>query len=125
MQECAIWSVFAIAFYDANARTTLALQRFLADLICACGAPIAADLFFHPDEIHGAYLLLSKPSPDEPPRLNEVLRLVAQLGGFLGRKSDGEPGVKTIRLGMQRVADVATACGRYVKERVELCNEVG
>ncbi len=70
---------------------------------------LAADLFFHPDEIHGAYLLSGKHPPGEPPRLNEVLRLVAQLGGFLGRKSDGEPGVKTIWLGMQRVADVATA----------------
>ncbi|RUT67665.1 IS4 family transposase, partial [Flavobacterium cupreum] len=68
-----------------------------------------ADLFFHPDEIRGAYLLTKKRQPDKPPRLNEVLRLVAQLGGFLGRKSDGEPGVKTIWLGMQRVADMATA----------------
>jgi hypothetical protein len=32
-----------------------------------------------------------------------VLRLVARLGGFLGRKSDGEPGVKTIWLGMKEV----------------------
>ena len=28
--------------------------------------------------------------------LNEVVRLVARLGGFLARKGDGEPGVKTI-----------------------------
>ncbi len=27
------------------------------------------------------------------------------LGGFLGRKGDGEPGVKTLRLGMQRLRD--------------------
>jgi hypothetical protein len=39
----------------------------------------------------------------EKPRLNDVLRLVARLGGFLGRKSDGEPGVKTIWLGMKEV----------------------
>ena len=47
--------------------------------------------------------------PNEPPRLNEVLRLIAQLGGFLARKSDGEPGVKTIWQGLQRVMDVTTA----------------
>ena len=35
--------------------------------------------------------------------LNEVLRLVARLGGFLGRKSDGEPGVKTIWHGLKEV----------------------
>jgi hypothetical protein len=39
--------------------------------------------------------LAKKPLPKQPPRLNEVLRLIARLGGFLGRKGDGEPGVKT------------------------------
>lgn len=66
-------------------------------------------LFFDPDEIRRAYLLSKKPQPTEPPRLNEVLRLIAQLRGFLACKSDGEPGVKTIWEGLQRVMDVATA----------------
>jgi hypothetical protein len=67
-----------------------------------------AGLFFDPDEIHGAYLLTKKKPPGHPPRLNEVLRLIATLGGFLARKGDGEPGVKTIWLGLQRVMDAAT-----------------
>jgi hypothetical protein len=37
------------------------------------------------------------------PTLNEVLRLIAQVGGFLGRKSDGEPGAKTIWRGLDQV----------------------
>lgn len=41
------------------------------------------------------------------PRLNDVIRLVARLGGFLGRKADGEPGMKTIWLGLQRVTEFA------------------
>ena len=68
-----------------------------------------AALFFDPDEIRGAYLLSKKPQPTEPPQLNEVLRLIARLGGFLARKSDGEPGVKTIWQGLQRAREVATA----------------
>ena len=32
-----------------------------------------------------------------------MLTLIARLGGFLGRKSDGEPGVKTIWTGLQKV----------------------
>jgi hypothetical protein len=36
-----------------------------------------------------------------------MLRLIAGLGGFLARKSDGEPGMKTIWLGLQRVRDFA------------------
>ncbi|CAN0646393.1 hypothetical protein BCEP27_70179 [Burkholderia cepacia] len=35
--------------------------------------------------------------------LNEVLRLVARLGRFLARKSDGEPGAETIWKGITKV----------------------
>ncbi|WP_305728649.1 IS4 family transposase, partial [Burkholderia ubonensis] len=40
---------------------------------------------------------------------------VARLGGFLARKGDGEPGVKTIWLGMQRVVDFAAGI-TYARE---------
>lgn len=69
---------------------------------------LEAALFFDPDEIRGAYLLHKTKPPSRPPRINEVLRLIAMLGGFLARKGDGEPGVKTIWLGLQRVMDAAT-----------------
>ena len=49
----------------------------------------------------------SKPTPPLPPQLNEVVRRIAMLGGFLARKGDGEPGVKTIWIGLQRVTDFA------------------
>jgi hypothetical protein len=62
-----------------------------------------AALFFDPDEIRGAYLLNKKKMPAAPPRLNDVMRLIAQIGGFLGRKGDGEPGVKTIWQGLDQV----------------------
>jgi hypothetical protein len=72
------------------------------------GPDLAASLFFDPDEIRGAYLLAKKKPPNKPPSVNEVLRLVATLGGFLARKGDGEPGVKSIWQGLQRVMDAAT-----------------
>lgn len=72
------------------------------------GPDLDAALFFDPDEIRGAYLLTKKKPPSKPPRINEVLRLIAMLGGFLARKGDGEPGVKTIWEGLQRVMDAAT-----------------
>jgi hypothetical protein len=61
-----------------------------------------AHLFFDPDEIRAAYLLTKTRAPAQP-KLNEVLRLIACLGGFLGRKGDGEPGAKTIWLGLKEV----------------------
>ncbi len=62
-----------------------------------------ASLFFDPDEIRGAYLLTKERRPDRPPTLNEIVRLIARVGGFLGRKGDGDPGVKTIWQGIQDV----------------------
>lgn len=62
-----------------------------------------AALFFDPDEIRGAHLLTKKKMPATPRTLNEVVRLISQVGGFLGRKSDGEPGVKTIWRGLNQV----------------------
>ena len=63
-----------------------------------------ATLFFDPDEIRAAYLLNKKKAPIAPaPGMNEVLRMVVCVGGFLARKHDGEPGVKTILRGLQAV----------------------
>jgi hypothetical protein len=53
--------------------------------------------------------------PETPPSLNEVVRLIARLGGFLARKGDGEAGVKTIWQGLQRVMDFAAGI-KYARE---------
>jgi len=44
--------------------------------------------------------------PASPPSLREAVRMVASLGGFLGRKADGEPGTKSLWLGLQRLDDI-------------------
>jgi len=51
---------------------------------------------YHPDE----------PLPEQPPSLNETVRSVARMGGFLARRSDGEPGVKAIWTGLKRLCDI-------------------
>lgn len=45
--------------------------------------------------------------PSRPPSLREAIRMIATLGGFLGRRRDGEPGVKTIWRGLRRLHDIA------------------
>jgi uncharacterized protein DUF4338/transposase Tn5 family protein/transposase-like protein len=54
-----------------------------------------------------AYVTQKPESPPQPPTLREAVRMVASLGGFMGRKSDGEPGTQTIWLGLQRLDDLA------------------
>ena len=46
--------------------------------------------------------------PASPPGLREAVRQIARLGGFLARKGDGEPGVKTIWRGLRRLEDLVT-----------------
>jgi hypothetical protein len=45
--------------------------------------------------------------PSKPPTLREAVRMIASLGGFLGRKGDGEPGTQTTWIGLQRLDDLA------------------
>ena len=76
---------------------------------------LPASLMFDPDEIHAAHVLTNKPMPRTPPTLNDMVRRVAMLGGFLARKGDGEPGVKTIWIGLQRVTDFAAGV-RFMRQ---------
>lgn len=64
-----------------------------------------ARTLFTAEECAGAYLLAKKPIPKTPPTIRDIIRQIAKLGGFLGRKCDGEPGVKTLWLGYQRLRD--------------------
>ena len=48
-----------------------------------------------------AYVTHNPTPPEQPPSLREAMRMVATLGGFLGRKSDGHPGTQTLWLGLQ------------------------
>lgn len=76
------------------------LGRECPDLPCS--------VVFEPDEWHATWVILKKsPPPQQPPSLNEMIRMIASFGGFLGRKSDGHPGAQTLWIGMSRVLDFA------------------
>ena len=45
----------------------------------------------------------------QPPTVRELVRMIAGLGGFLGRKGDGEPGPQTLWRGWQRMNDIREA----------------
>lgn len=45
--------------------------------------------------------------PTKPPTLREAIRLTARLGGFLARRGDGEPGIKTIWQGLEELERLA------------------
>lgn len=53
----------------------------------------------------------TKKPPKRPPTLKEATQMIAKLGGFIGRKSDKDPGPATIWRGLQRLKDITTAWG--------------
>ncbi len=52
--------------------------------------------FFEEAEWKALYAFTRKAPPKDEPTLRQVTRMVASLGGFLGRKGDGDPGTMTL-----------------------------
>jgi hypothetical protein len=72
---------------------------------------VPCTVFFEEQEWQAlvAFVTRQPEPPKEPPTLREAVRMVAGLGGFLGRKGDGEPGTETLWRGLQRLDDIAEA----------------
>jgi len=82
---------------------------FLTMLGRACPA-MPCDAVFEDAEWHAVYIVTQrKPPPTTAPTLDCMVRMIAGLGGFLNRKSDGFPGPQTLWTGLQRAADFALA----------------
>lgn len=47
-----------------------------------------------------------KNPPKDPPTIKQAIDMIAKLGGFLGRKHDGHPGIKVIWRGLRRLEDI-------------------
>jgi hypothetical protein len=69
---------------------------------------LACSVVFEDDEWQSTWVIIKGGSPPQsPPTLNEMIRMVASFGGFLGRKRDGHPGPQTLWIGLSRVLDFA------------------
>jgi hypothetical protein len=94
-----------IALYLIIAWRTLfvtMLGRSCPDLPCT--------VIFEPEEWKSVWTLTQKqPLPCDTPSLAQCVAMIASLGGYLGRKSDGPPGPATIWIGLQRTKDFAMA----------------
>lgn len=69
---------------------------------------INCEAVFETSEWKAVYQFIHKqPPPPDPPRLQAMVRMVAQLGGYVNRRRDDEPGTETIWKGLQRLHDLA------------------
>jgi hypothetical protein len=60
-------------------------------------------------EALSCFLQKTQHPPSDSPTMRQAVQMLAQLGGFLGRKGDGHPGVKVIWRGLKRLDDIAQA----------------
>jgi hypothetical protein len=79
--------------------------------VCRLGRSVPeinCEAVFEPAEWKSVYQVVQrKPAPKQPPALQEMVRMVAQLGGYVNRKRKDEPGPQTVWLGLQRMHDMA------------------
>lgn len=76
------------------------LGRDFPDLDC--------EAVFEPSEWKAVYQVTQKTTPPKtPPKLQAMVRMVAQLGGYVNRPRADEPGAETIWKGLQRMHDMA------------------
>ena len=68
---------------------------------------VPCSVFFEEAEWKALYAFIHKKLPKKEPTLVEAMRMVASLGGFQGRKGDGNPGPTVIWRGLQRLSDIA------------------
>ena len=81
------------------------LGRECPDLDC--------EVVFEPCEWKSVYMAVKRKEPPEtPPRLNEIIRMIASLGGYVNRKAT-QPGPQTLWIGLQRVHDLSTAWNAF------------
>lgn len=62
--------------------------------------------FLSETEWRTAYIMIKKKKPKHPPNIGEAIILIAQVGGYLARKSDGPPGMKNLWRGLSRIRQV-------------------
>ncbi len=68
---------------------------------------ISCEAVFEPSEWKSVCRVVRRKTPESPPLLGEMVRLVAELGGYVNRPRAEPPGPQTIWLGLQRAFDIA------------------
>lgn len=95
---------------ELNALAVYMLVAWRVMLLCRMGRTcpdLDCEVMFETSEWQSVYLIVKKQDPPSaPPRLNDIIRMIASLGGYVPR-SKTEPGTQTLWIGIQRMHDFA------------------
>lgn len=89
--------------------SVIAWRILYATMLARSAPDLPCTVLLDDDEWQGLYCRIHRVAiaPASPPTLRQAVRWIAQLGGFQGRKRDGEPGVTVLWKGFQHLVDVA------------------
>ena len=89
----------------------IALQIMLLSYMARTHPEITCEISFTEEEWKILYRVANKTNtvPDKAPTIGEAVVMVAKLGGFLARKSDGDPGVTVIWRGLTKFYTIMDA----------------
>jgi Transposase DNA-binding/Transposase Tn5 dimerisation domain len=89
--------------------SVIAWRILYATMLARAAPNLPCTVLLEEDEWQGLYCRIQRVAvaPAKPPTLRQAVRWIAQLGGFLGRKRDGEPGVTVLWKGFQHLVDIA------------------
>jgi len=82
--------------------SVIALQIMILTYLARTNPDESCETFFETNEWKILYKVVKKTklAPEKPPSIREAVFMIAKLGGFLARKSDGFPGVASIWRGL-------------------------
>jgi hypothetical protein len=88
--------------------SVIAWRLLYATLLARAAPEVACTVLLEEEEWQALYCAIHEVAvaPAKVPSLRQAVRWLAQLGGFLGRKGDGEPGVEVLWKGFQRLVDL-------------------
>lgn len=74
----------------------------------------SCELIYQKSEWQSVWRLVKRSQPPKrPPKLIEMTKIVAQLGGYVNRKNSGPPGPQTMWIGLQRMHDIASCWNAF------------
>ena len=81
---------------------------------------VTCEAILTPGQWQTLYILKHKKKilPEKPPTLQEATKWIAQMGGYLARKSDGPPGLKTVWLGYEALLQAVALYEIIVKKNL-------
>jgi hypothetical protein len=88
----------------------IAWRVMFIEMLARSAPKMRCSVIFEEHEWKSVYAIVQgRKPPKKAPMLKPFVDMLASLGGYIGRKSDGPPGPKTIWIGLQRMHDFALA----------------